>query len=208
MPRLHELNLDPTVLAFTLLISLGTGLVFGIAPAWQSAKLNLNVILKDAGGRAGQSRDGQRLRGLLVVFETASALVLLVGAGLLINSFVRLLRVLPGFNPEGVVIAQTALSAARYPTTEQRKNVQKQVLERLAALPGVQAAGVTTHLPLVEDRGIGFFIEGDPATAVNTAYNAWVSNDYFRALGIPLRSCCLADADCTPGLLAASTAGQ
>ncbi len=188
VPRLQELSLDPAVLGFTLLVSLGTGLVFGLAPAWQCVGLNLNTILKDAGGRTGQSRAGQRLRGLLVVFETASALLLLAGAGLLINSFVRLLRVPPGFDPEGVVIAQTALPAARYQTTEQRKDVQRQVLERLAALPGVEAAGVTTNLPLVGDRGIGFLIEGDTKTTVNTAYNAWVSNDYFRALGIGLRN--------------------
>jgi putative ABC transport system permease protein len=188
VPRIQEISLDPVVLVFTLVISLGTGSIFGLAPALQSTGLNLNAILKDAGGRSGHSSSGQRLRGLLVVFETASALVLLVGAGLLINSFVRLLRVPPGFNPDGVVIAQTALSTTHYQTHEQRKAVQKQVLERLALLPGVQAAGVTTHLPLVGDRGIGFAIEGDEATSVNTAYNAWVSNDYFRTLGIPLQS--------------------
>ncbi|MBO0800004.1 MAG: ABC transporter permease, partial [Blastocatellia bacterium] len=137
--------------------------------------------------RSGYGGKGKRLRNSLVVFETASALVLLVGAGLLINSFVRVLRVPPGFNPEGVVIAQTALSASRYQTPEQRKNVQRRMLERLSALPGVQAAGVTTNLPLVGDRGIGFVIEGKESQ-VNTAYNAWVSNDYFQALGIPLRS--------------------
>ena len=188
VPRLQEINLDPLVLGFTLAVSLLTGVLFGLAPAFQSVRLDLNQVLKDAVGRGTQGGDGKRLRGLLVVFETASAFVLLVCAGLLINSFMHLLRVPPGFNPEGVVIAQTALPTARYRKADQSKAVQKELLERLAALPGVQAAGVTTNLPLVGDRGIGFLIEGDTAETVNTAYNAWVSNDYFRALGIQLRT--------------------
>ncbi|HWO01616.1 MAG TPA: FtsX-like permease family protein, partial [Blastocatellia bacterium] len=176
------------VLGFTILVSVLTGILFGLAPALQSARLNLNEVLKDAGPRASHGREGKRLRELLVVFETASALVLLVGAGLLINSFARLLRVPPGFNPEGVVIAQTALPSARYPKADQSKAVQKEVLERLALLPGVQAVGMTTNLPLVGERGIGFMVEGDAAETVNTGYNAWVSDDYFHALGIQLRA--------------------
>ncbi|HYV06245.1 MAG TPA: FtsX-like permease family protein, partial [Blastocatellia bacterium] len=103
-------------------------------------------------------------------------------------SFARLLRVPPGFNPEGVVVAQTALPAARYRKADQSKAIQKQLLEKLASLPGVEAAGVTTNLPMVGERGIGFIIEGDTTTAVNTGYNAWVSDDYFRALGIQLKT--------------------
>ena len=188
IPRLQDISLNLSVLGFTLLVSVFTGVLFGLAPALQSARLNLNQILKDAGGRAGRGREGKRLRELLAVFETASALILLVGAGLLISSFARLLRVPPGFNPDGVVIAQTALPSTRYRKADQSKAVQKQLLERLAALPGVQAAGVTTNLPLVGERGIGFLVEGDAAQAVNTGYNAWVSDDYFRALGIQLRA--------------------
>jgi putative ABC transport system permease protein len=188
VPRLQEISLDPMVLGFTLAVSLFTGVLFGLAPALQSSRLDLNDVLKDAGGRASRGADSKRFRGLLIVFETASAFVLLVCAGLLINSFMRLLRVPPGFNPEGVMIAQTALPTARYRKAEQSKAAQRQLLERLAALPGVQAAGVTTNLPLVGDRGIGFLIEGDTAETVNTAYNAWVSKDYFRALGVPLRT--------------------
>ena len=188
IPRLQEIRTDLPVLGFTILVSVLTGILFGLAPALQSARLNLNEVLKDAGPRASHGREGKRLRELLVVFETASALVLLVGAGLLINSFARLLRVPPGFNPEGVVIAQTALPSARYPKADQSKAVQKEVLERLALLPGVQAVGMTTNLPLVGERGIGFMVEGDAAETVNTGYNAWVSDDYFHALGIQLRA--------------------
>ena len=188
VPRLSEVRLDGKVLGFTLLVSILTGMLFGLAPILQSSRLNLNEILKDAGGRASRSGGAGRLRNMLVVFETASALVLLIGAALLINSFIRLLRVPPGFDPDGVVIAQTALPASRYQKTAQLKTTQRQILDRLAAQAGVHAVGVTTNLPLVGDRGIGFAIEGDPAETVNTAYNAWVSNDYFPALGIQLRS--------------------
>jgi len=188
VPRLQDVGLDSRVLIFTAFLSMFTGLLFGLAPAIQSSRLNLNEVLKDAAGRGSRGRDASRLRSALVIFETASALVLLIGAGLLINSFARLLSVPPGFNPDGVVIAQTALAPARYPRVQQLKTTQKQILERISALPGVQAAGVTTNLPLIGDRGIGFLIEGDAAQTVNTAYNAWVSNDYFRALGISLQS--------------------
>ena len=187
VPRLAQVSLDPLALAFTLLVALFTGVLFSLAPVLQAARLNLNETLKEAGGRAGHSRAGQRMREALVVIETAAALALLVGAGLLINSFIRVLRVPPGFDPTGVAVAQTALAPARYATTEQRKNVQRQLLEAVSALPGVEAAGVTTNLPMVGDRGIGFHLEGDADNTVNAAYNAWVSNDYFRALGIQLR---------------------
>src|SRR5207253_549968 len=188
VPRLQEVSLDPLVLGFTLVVSLLTGMLFGLAPAIQCWRFDVNDALKDASGRASRGREGKRLRGLLVIAETASALVLLVGAGLLINSFVRLLRVPPGFNPEGVVVARTAFAS---PKVAQSKIAQKQILERLAALPGVQAVGETTNLPLVGDRGIGFVIEGKTVNAINTAYtayNALVSDDYFRAMGIQLRT--------------------
>ncbi|MFN7949876.1 MAG: ABC transporter permease [Blastocatellia bacterium] len=186
VPRLAEADLDPATLGFTLLVALLTGVLFSLAPAWQAARLNLNETLKEAGARAGQGRAGGRLRRALVIVETAAALALLLGAGLLINSFVRLLRVPPGFNPDGVVVAQTALTPARDMNIEQSKAMRKRTLEALRALPGVEAAGVTTNLPLVGNRNIGFALEGDKPGIVNIAYNAWVSNDYFRALGIPL----------------------
>jgi putative ABC transport system permease protein len=186
VPRLQEATLDPLVLVFTLSVSLLTGILFGLAPALQNLRLNLNEVLKESGGRASTGRRGKHLRSLLVIFEIASALVLLAGAGLLGNSFVRLLREPTGFDPEGVVIARTALSSSRYPKTDQSKAVQKQVLERLAALPEVQAVAETTNLPLIGDRTIGYVIEGQAEDAVNTAYNAWVSDGYFRAMGIRL----------------------
>ncbi|HJQ22476.1 MAG TPA: ABC transporter permease [Blastocatellia bacterium] len=185
VPRLAEVGLDWRVLGFTLLVTVVTGVLFGLAPALQSARLNLTEAIKDA-GRGSSAGEGARLRGLLVMAETAVALVLLVGAALLINSFVRLLGVPPGFNPEGVVVARTELPSARYPEAERGKLVYKQVLERLAALPGVQAVGVASNLPLTGEWQIGFRPEGSSEDAVYTAHSAWVSNDYFRAMGIAL----------------------
>jgi putative ABC transport system permease protein len=114
--------------------------------------------------------------------------VLLVGAGLLINSFVRLLRTPPGFNPEGLVVARTTLPAARYPEAERGKAVYRQALERIAALPGVQQVSVASALPLASDWQIGFLVEGGGERDYYTAYGSWVSDDFFRAMGIPLKS--------------------
>src|SRR4030095_2473229 len=122
----------------------------------------------------------------LIVFETASALVLLIGAGLLINSFVRLLRVSPGFNPQGVLVARTSMPAARYPKIELGKAMYQRVLEDIGTLPGIEAVGVASNLPLADDWRIGFRIEGDDQSSYYTSSNTWVSNDYFRAMGIQL----------------------
>jgi predicted permease len=127
------------------------------------------------------------LRNTLVIMETALAVVLLVGAGLLINSFVRLLRTPPGFNPEGVIVARTTLPAARYPEAERGKAVYRQALERIAALPGVQQVSVASYLPLASEWQIGFLVEGGGERDYYTAYGSWVSNDFFRAMGIPLK---------------------
>ncbi len=188
VPRLSEVGLDPHILGFTLLITLLTGVLFGLAPALQSARVSLTEALNESGRVSGAGgREGARLRGALVILETALAVVLLVGAGLLVNSFVRLLRTPPGFNPEGVVIARTTLPAARYPEAERGKAVYRQALERIATLPGVQSVGVASTLPLATEWQIGFLVEGGGERDFTTAYGSWVSNDYFRAMGIPLK---------------------
>jgi putative ABC transport system permease protein len=186
VPRLDEASLDPAVLGFTLLISMMTGIAFGLAPAFQIRRVNLNEALKESSGRTSRGREGKKLRSLLVVFEIASAMVLLTGAGLLIHSFIRLLGVPPGFNPEGVVIAQTTLPRARYPKPEQNKTAHREVLERLSSLPGVSEVGAASTLPLVGDWTIGFIIEGR-ADSINIANGAIVSDGYFRAMGIELK---------------------
>jgi putative ABC transport system permease protein len=189
MPRLGEVGLDPRALGFALFVTLLTGLLFGLAPALQGARVSLSEALNESGRASGSGgREGVRLRNTLVIFETALAVVLLVGAGLLINSFVRLLRTPPGFNPEGVIIARTTLPEARYPEAGRGKAVYRQALERIAALPGVQQVSVASALPLASDWQIGFLVEGGGEREYHTAYGSWVSNDYFRAMGIPLKS--------------------
>src|SRR5262249_37610838 len=189
VPRLGEVSLDPSVLGFTPLIPLLTGVLFGLAPALQSAGVGLTEALNESGRASGAGgREGARLRNSLVILETALAVVLLVGAGLLINSFVRLLRTPPGFNPEGVVIARTTLPAARFPEAERGKAVYRQALERIATLPGVQQVSVASTLPLTSDWQIGVRVEGAGEKEYFMAYGSWVSNDHFSAMGIPLKS--------------------
>jgi putative ABC transport system permease protein len=188
VPRLQEASLDSSVLYFTLIVSVLTGILFGLAPAIQSSRLNLNEMLKEAGGRASKGREGRPLRATLVIFEVGSALILLVGAGLLINSFMQVLRVEPGFDPEGVLVARTSLPKTRYQKPEQYRIVNQQVMERLSALPGVQAVGVTSNIPLFEEWVIGFVADGQDVKEVRTANNATVSIDYFQVMKIPLQA--------------------
>src|SRR5215831_2485259 len=189
VPRLGEVRLDPRALGFTLFITLLTGVLFGLAPALQSARVGLAEALNEAGRASGAGgREGARLRNMLVILETALAVVLLVGAGLLVNSFVRLLRTPPGFNPEGVIVARTTLPPARYPKAERGKAVYRQALERIAALPGAQQVSVASALPLASNWQIGFRVEGGGENEYYTAYGSWVGDDFFRAMGIPLKS--------------------
>ena len=146
IPRLGEIGIDARVLGFTLLISLLTGVIFGLVPALGASKPNLNETLKE--GDRGSTGSRHRVRGLLVVSEIALALVLLVGAGLLIKSFWRLQQVTPGFNPESVLTMDIALPDARYPEDQQRAIFYQQLTERIEQLPGVQAVGTINTLPL------------------------------------------------------------
>jgi len=186
LPRLLDVTLDARVLLFTFGVSVVTAVVFGLAPAIYGSRVNLNESLKESGGRASGGRASTRMRGVLVVFETASALVLLIGAGLLIDSFIRLLHAPPGFNPEGVVVARTSMPASRYPKIEYGKAMYKRALDEIGAIPGVEAVSVSSNLPLADGWSIGFRMEGEDQNIYHTAGNTWVSNDYFRAMGIQL----------------------
>jgi len=196
LPRLSDVALDGRALAFTAALSLLTGLGFGLFPALQASNIrgirgsNLNETLKDAG--RGSTDDGRRrlIRGSLVVLEVALALVLLVGAGLLIKSFLRLRSVDPGFNPAGALTAQIPLSQRKYPEDSQRVAFYTQLIEKVAALPGVQAAGAAMVTPLSgNDFVLGFMIEGRPPYPAggepDTNYYS-VTPGYFKAMGIPL----------------------
>ncbi len=186
VPRLQDVAIDPPVLAFAAALSVLTGIVFGIAPAWRASRRELQSGLREASARAGTSRERLRLRDALVILETACSLLLLVGAGLLLNSFLRVLRVPPGFNPSGVLIARTQFDDTRYPKAEVCGAAEREIIARLRRLPGVRSAAFVTNLPLADPRGIGFRIEGRPANEFHNADNALVSEDYFQAMGIPL----------------------
>jgi putative ABC transport system permease protein len=177
------------VLGFTLLLSLLTGAVFGLVPAWQASKPDLNEALKDGGRESAAGTGHSRTRSLLVVAEIALALVLLIGAGLLMNSFRRLQDVEPGFDPHNVLTVRLFLSDTKYAEPGRSAFFLDQVLQRVSALPGVQAAGTTTQLPLRGGGDTYFKIEGRPFKNPNqqvTALNPEISHDYLRAMGIPL----------------------
>jgi putative ABC transport system permease protein len=189
LPRITEIHLDSRVLLFSLVLSVVTGLVFGIAPAWLAARADVNEALKQ--GSRGSTEGGARgrLRSALVVLEVTFALMLLGGAGLLARSFMQLAHVDPGFNPANATLLRLALPQKKYELPEQQTAFVNALLDRVKALPGVQAAGVTHSMPLVGDYVLGFNIEGRPAIAPsdlpNTNYYA-VTPDYFRAMGIRL----------------------
>jgi putative ABC transport system permease protein len=190
IPATSQPGIDRVALGFTLLVSLLTGVLFGLVPAWQATQFNLNETLKDAGRSAGQSAARNRTRSLLVVSEMAIAVVLLIGAGLLLRSFVRLLNVSPGFDAANVLTMRLDLSGEKSRTAETRATFFAQLHERLAALPGVEAVGMITELPLSgQPNDMGFTVEGRSATDPNQRYGAdfrRVNEDYLRVMKIPL----------------------
>src|SRR4029079_3007442 len=133
-------GIDARVFGFTLLLSLLTGIIFGLAPALQAAKVDLNEALKLSGGRSGTGTGHRRMRGALIVTEVALALVLLVGAGLLIQTFVRLRALDIGLNPENVLTLRTTLPLGKYGELAKRTAFYQQVLERVRSVPGVVSA--------------------------------------------------------------------
>jgi putative ABC transport system permease protein len=189
LPRVTDIHLDAGVLVFSLALSVITGLVFGIAPAWLAARADVNEALKQ--GSRGSTEGGarRRLRSALVVIEVTFALMLLGGAGLLARSFMQLAHVDPGFTPENATVLRLSLPQKKYALPEQQTAFADALLERMKTLPGVQAAGLTHSMPLVSDYVLGFNIEGRPAIAPsdlpNTNYYA-VTPEYFRAMGIRL----------------------
>jgi putative ABC transport system permease protein len=189
IPRAQEIGLDLNVLGFALLVSLLTGLVFGLVPALQVSKTDLHETLKE-GGRGGSGGVRHRVRSALVIAETALALVLLIGAGLLIKSFMRLQQVNPGFQPQGLLIMQLALPDFRYREAQQRDAFYKQALDQVRALPGVESVGATSVLPLSGTNSSGSFqIEGRTVAPgeLSPHGDRWaVTHDYFKAMGIPL----------------------
>jgi predicted permease len=193
IPRLDEIGINGAVLAFTFGLSLATGILFGLAPAWRAIKLDPNSSLK-AGGRSGQSDGGlylkrHRVRSLLVASELALSLILLIGAGLLIRSFVRLQSVAPGFTADHLLTMQVAVNDTRYHDVKALAGFYRQVETRIAHLPGVVAEGAVSTLPLTGSVGWGGInVEGytPPPGHELQVDERTASTDYFRAMQIPL----------------------
>ena len=188
MPYLQGLTIDSHVLAFTILVSLLTGVFFGLAPALQSSKLNLQESLKE-GGKTSAAPTRQRLRNLLVVSEIALALVLLVGAGLMLKSLVRLLAVDPGFNPDNLLTLRVLLPETKYPENNQLAAFHQQLIERVENLPGVKGVGSVNILPLLGGNTASFIPEGRPAPAPGEEIECNirdVNSSYFRVMNVPL----------------------
>ena len=191
LPRVKEVAVDGRVLAFTFAVSVLTGLVFGLVPALQASRPELNETLKEGGRSATGGVARRRVRSLLVVTEVTLSLVLLIGAGLLLKSFFRLRAVNPGFNPQNVLTMQLDLTGPNYQKGSQVIPFHDQLLERVKALPGVEAAATTSFVPIAPDADfarLSFVIEGqtpDPADRPVAFYNA-VSPDYFRTMQVPV----------------------
>lgn len=190
VPRLREVNIDLAVLALTLLVSVVTGVLFGIAPAIASVRPELTEALKEGGRGATSGIRRNRLRNALVVSEMALALVLLVSAGLLIKSFARLQNVNPGFNPKNVLTMEMTLPVLKYPKGKPVLDFYAEVERRLKSLPGVQYVGLTSILPLSgSNSDNSFHIEGAPEKQTGVYPDEElrsVTPDYFRVLQTPL----------------------
>ncbi|MBD0372907.1 MAG: ABC transporter permease [Pyrinomonadaceae bacterium] len=190
IPRLRDVHLDARVLAFTFAISALTGILFGLAPTLQAMRVDLQEALKEGARSVTDGAGRSRVRGLLVVLEVALSLMLLIGAGLLIKSFVRLRGVNPGFDPEHVLTTDLSLSKVKYPEPEQQQQLFAQLIERLRSVPGVESAAVIYPLPFGgTTSGNSFIIEGrpEPLPSEKPAANyRAISPDYFRLLRIQL----------------------
>jgi putative ABC transport system permease protein len=187
LPFFETLRLDPDILLFALALALLTGLVFGLAPALQASRIDLQGALKEGGRASGGAR--QRLRSALVGVEIALAVVLLVGAGLMMKSLLRLMQVNLGFDPTNVLTMTVVLPAGKYADPNRVIAYHQQLQERLAALPGVAGAGAVSQLPLQPGNTTRFIVEGDPTPppGQETEANIRVAGaTYFQALGIPL----------------------
>jgi putative ABC transport system permease protein len=184
VPRADEIGMDARVLVFTILLAVLTGIAFGLAPAWKVTGLHVQDPLRE-GGRGAVGSGHRRTRQVLVVAEISLALVLLVGAGLMLRSFFRVLEADPGFRMEGVLTANLPLSPARFGEHPQRAAVAERIVERLRAIPGAEAAAVT--LPLLGGWQSSFMVEGRPEPPPGQRPSAditRVAGDYFRAMGM------------------------
>lgn len=191
VPRLEQVVLDVPMLAVTLFIALGTGLLFGFVPALLTSR-SVDETLRE-GGRHGSGPKSRRMLGALVVAEVALSLVLLTGAGLLIRSFVRLQNIDPGFRSEGVLTARVQTPGSRFPTPDQRIRFYSSALERIRSLPGVEQAAGITFLPMARGGGMrtGYWRSDRPQPAPGSGFSADVrpiTPGFFKTMSIPMVS--------------------
>lgn len=190
IPGWDKLQMDTSVLLFTLVITILTGAVFGLAPALQATRLNLNEALKESGKGTSSGASRNRLRSILVVSEIALSLVLLVGAGLMIRSFVHLISANLGVNPENVLTMELSISRLKYPDEQHRVNVYEQLMGRIQNLPGVQKAGAINYVPMGRSNtSSNFRVADQPAPPKGKEPFAdfqVITTQYFDAIGTPL----------------------
>ncbi|HEY0763605.1 MAG TPA: ABC transporter permease [Pyrinomonadaceae bacterium] len=192
-PRIDEVGIDLRVFGFTLTVTVLAGLLFGLVPALQTSRPNLNEELKDNGQRGSETGGRNRVGSFLIVSEIAISFILLAGAGLLIKSFMHLREINPGFNPDNVLVMRLTSPPGKYAQGEPRAQIFKQLVDQVKATPGVQSAGVILSLPLGGDTfnvWRGLIREGRPMTPEEqtNAQHLAITPDYFQALQIPLKA--------------------
>jgi putative ABC transport system permease protein len=190
VPRTNEIHLDGMALLFTFGITLLTGMAYGLLPALQVSRPDVHPTLKEGGRQTGSRASRPRTRRLLVIAEVALSLLLLIGAGLMIRTFISFLRVNPGFRTDNLLTMKLALPYKKYPKPQQQLAFYQQVIERVRALPGVQEVGAVSDLPLVEGGVFTFIIEGRAsASPQDDPVAVWraINPDYFRTMGMRLR---------------------
>jgi putative ABC transport system permease protein len=193
LPRIGQdgvlVGVDWRVLGFTLLVSIGTGVIFGLIPALQGSRTDLSATLKEGGGRSGTGFRQNKARSVLVVIEVALALILLVGSALLIRTAVNLNRVNPGFDPGHVLTMRMSLTGPRFQTSAGVEQVVRDGVERLRAVPGVTNASATCCVPLQGGYGLPFIIIGRPLDGPSHGGGSWVtvSPGYFDVFKIPIK---------------------
>jgi predicted permease len=202
-----DVALDCRVLAFTMAVAVGTGIVFGLVPALQASRPDLQGTLKESGARSGSGLRQNRARGLLVISEMALAIVLLTGAGLLIRSFIGLRSVSPGFDRHNVITMETSFTGSRWNRTAAVADFARQSIDRIQALPGIESAALSSSLPLEPNFGVPFAIEGrpqdSPLAGGGTSWR-YATARYFEVFRIPiLRGRAFTDRDdgAAPGVI-------
>jgi putative ABC transport system permease protein len=187
LPRMQEVQMDGRVLLFALVLSLATAILFGITPALEAANVDPQEALKEGGRGGGPSRGRRKLQSLLIVSQTALAVMLLIGAGLLTRSFALLLKADPGFRPQNVVTGTIALPLRAYSKADNIRNFWTELLAKAQAMPGVTAAGFSTDLPFDAEERDAVTVEGyEGSKNLPNITQSWILGDYFGAMGITL----------------------